>query len=85
MTDKITKIAMAMPFQFRWLGTAATNSCNENSHMSKKDKANLDDDKHGQKKQLGRYSLFFCHPGLEKILERRVVMENLLSIIRIWN
>ena len=45
-----------MPFQFRWLGTAATNSCNENSHMSKKDKANLDDDKHGQKKQLGRYS-----------------------------
>ena len=26
MTDKITKMAMNMPFQFRWLGTAATNS-----------------------------------------------------------
>ena len=29
ITDKITKIAIPIPFQFRWLGTAATNSCNQ--------------------------------------------------------
>ena len=29
ITDNITKMAIPMPFQLRWLGTAATNSCNE--------------------------------------------------------
>ena len=29
ITDNITKIDMPIPFQLCWLGTAATNSCNE--------------------------------------------------------
>ena len=33
ITDKITKMDIPIPFQFRWLGTAATNSCNQGQNI----------------------------------------------------
>ena len=32
-TDKITKMDIPIPFQFRWLGTAATSSCNQGQNI----------------------------------------------------
>ena len=37
ITDKITKIDIPIPFQFRWLGTAATSSCNQGQNIKRCD------------------------------------------------
>ena len=37
ITDKIAKIAIPIPFQLCWLGTAATNSCNQGQNIKRCD------------------------------------------------